>query len=388
MDSLPPELLYLIWKVCRPPSKVNLYVIFLSNNNLRKTLGRYLPHIQNSFRNVLVMGISGDGKSSLINLILGSEEAPIRECPQHLCQRNVPCTKNFHTYVTEIKSYVVSLIDAPGMNKNGAYPAYFKKYPNRPYHMVLFVLENAHLTVSGHGALSFFLKSSFGDIPIIAFVNCRYTVPVNKYMISKMLKTKSVNYITAIYPTSGLCDTIFFQKQARDLLIYRVGATCSEPESYTFNPNIIYKNSYITLKHLSTGRYVGVKKRFGGYGKLTKKPYVFSVLSDHEFIPLNNDESMRVDFKLGTGGNTILGKGHSKYIKMVENGPRNVKHSIWEEWNMNLISYANDDEIITSGDVITLSLKHTNYNIGVSSNKYLYWSTGLRRELWKVDVVG
>ncbi|CAF1411207.1 unnamed protein product [Adineta ricciae] len=171
---------------------------YLKNTNNINILLKQLE-TKGSVNRVLVIGQTGAGKSSLINLLAGKKVANVSDSAKG-------CTFDFNTYQVEHQGEIYELIDTVGLNEgaNGTVTAKqamkmlikFIKGNKRGFSCVLFVMPKGRLTDSFEKNHMLFSKTLLNNqTPSILFVgHCEADEPMNSWILNNENKDALQSY--------------------------------------------------------------------------------------------------------------------------------------------------------------------------------------------------
>jgi small GTP-binding protein len=179
-------------------STVNILRAYLENGNnidmVLKQLGR-----KGSVNRILVIGQTGAGKSSLVNLLAGKKVA-------NVCDGANGCTFKFETYQCDYNGELFELIDTVGLNEGSKGTVKpkdamkmlikFIKGNKRGFSCILFVMPKGRITESFEKNHMLFCRTLLdGKTPAILFLShCESDDPMNTWITKEENKTALASY--------------------------------------------------------------------------------------------------------------------------------------------------------------------------------------------------
>lgn len=292
--------------------------------------------------NILLMGVTGSGKSSVVNLLANKEVTETGS-------GGLSVTTTMERHSIKCDDLTMEITDT-GTDFSDFIT--HTQTVNPSYNLVLYVLSQGPAS-GGWRAQMDFIKQTLGkDIPILAVINnCENQNPMNTWgeqnrkFLSNCFGPHSV-CITALEHSDYL-NLEEKRKESRCLLIDSIKKLSDK--SYPFRHNLIYPNRKVYLKHKTTGLYMRKSKYDWGYPyvSIDSSPQEFLLNTNNtycEFLPANYNQALTIE---DGEGNAIYEPPAPLHVSYEKKNSRSDRHN----W---IIQKANNDDFLHGGSEVMI----------------------------------
>lgn len=324
--------------------------------------------------NIIVVGSSGDGKSSVINLLIGKYVATTSNGA-------AVCTKESITHTLYHCGIDIIFTDTGG---------HVEKIINeniiKCYNILLFVMKPGVLLES-HTAIFKFAKYLLPDIPIIVVMtHCEKFEPINKWSddnkerLMEFFKPVSIVSISA----GDNCPTTMKESSRTRLMESILYHKNTIYHTINEQNNLIFSSSIVTIKHKNTGLYLGLTQNILGYyfARLQISATSFSLLNPnvrHIMTPIKNNHKTILCDKLEKC-DAIYETGYSSWVSFKHFSIALIdfykkSDSIW--------IFKSNNDVLKYGSEVVISNSLSNKNMTVNND--LWITCNQANDIWILE---